>query len=105
MNESKADGFLDETKGKIKRVFGEATGNERVANSGAVDQVKGNAEQTWGNVKDAAHDATHSTTATTTEHDAHATGSNLRENVVSGAEHVKDSVKRGIEDLQTKLDR
>ena len=36
--------------------MGETLGNQKLANQGVADQVKGAAKETWGNVKDAARD-------------------------------------------------
>ncbi len=100
MNETKVEGLYDEAKGKVKQGFGEATGNSSVANSGVTDQVKGHAEETWGNVKDAAHDTTRSSTVDRAEHDVEHTGHNVREGIAHAAESVKDSVERGIDHLK-----
>ncbi len=105
MNESKAEGFFDEAKGKIKQAVGNTFGDEKMANSGATDEVKGHAEQTWGSVKDTAGNLTHSNTATSTEAHAENTGNTLRNDVTSAAEHAKDSIKRGLDHLENKADR
>ncbi len=109
MNDSHIHGTLDEAKGKIKQAFGEATGDQETANSGAFDQIKGHAEQTWGNIKDAAHDLNHSTTADNARVDAYETrveaehtGHNLRDSIVNGAENLKDSIGRGLDNLKHK---
>jgi uncharacterized protein YjbJ (UPF0337 family) len=102
MNESKASGVLDQTKGKIKQAVGETFNNQSLANEGAADQVKGHAKEAWGNVKDAAHNLSHSATATDeklrAEEDAH----DAREHVTSGAASVKESIKHGLDHLQHK---
>ena len=41
MNRDIAAGKFDQVKGKVKQSVGEAVGNDRLANSGTVDQVKG----------------------------------------------------------------
>ena len=46
---------FEQLKGKAKQSVGEALGNQKLANSGAVDQVKGAAQEAWGNAKDAVH--------------------------------------------------
>ena len=38
-------GKVDEGTGKLKQAVGEATGNEKLANKGAAQQVKGHVEQ------------------------------------------------------------
>lgn len=102
MNESHVQGVFDEAKGKLKQAFGEATNDQSTANSGAVDQVKGHSEQTWGDVKDTAHDATHSTRAEETEVRAENTGHNLRDSIVEGAENLKNSISHGLDSLKHK---
>lgn len=107
MNESKAKGIFDEAKGKLKQAVGDTFGDQKMANSGAVDEVKGHAEQTLGSIKDAAHDATHSSTVHRAETDAHAdaanTGHNVRESITNAAEHAKDSISHGIDHLKQKI--
>src|SRR6202021_3346243 len=58
MNTQKVEGKFDQVAGKIKQSVGEAVGNQKLANSGVADQVKGAAKETWGNAKDAAAVAT-----------------------------------------------
>ena len=102
MNDSKAEGSFNELKGKIKQGVGETFNDQSLANEGAADQVKGHAQQTWGSVKDTAHNLTHSDTATheklEAEHDAHET----RNSVTSAFEHAKDSVQHGLDHLTHK---
>ena len=103
MNESKAEGFFDEAKGKLKQAFGEATNNQSVANEGAADQVKGHAEQTWGNVKDTAHDVTHNdTTTTTASPESQHTSNSLRDDITNAAEHTRESINHGLDSLKHK---
>jgi uncharacterized protein YjbJ (UPF0337 family) len=49
----KAEGRLDELKGKVKEKFGQATDNPTKEAEGKVDQVKGKGKQAWGDVKNA----------------------------------------------------
>jgi uncharacterized protein YjbJ (UPF0337 family) len=99
MNESKVDGFFDKAKGKIKEALGDTFNDQSLANSGAADQVKGNAKEAWGNVKDSATNLGHSDTATENEVKAENTGHNLRGDITSGAENLKDSLKRGLDNI------
>ncbi len=104
MNDSKAEGLFDEAKGKLKQAFGETTNNQSVANEGAADQVKGHAEQTWGNVKDTAHDVAHSnstTTATSSAESQH-TSHGLRDDITNAAEHMKEGINHGLDSLKHK---
>ena len=105
MNESNAGGKFDQIAGKIKQGIGEAVGNEKLANEGAAEQVKGHAKEAWGNVKDAASD-THddvnreSSIRTSEERaDAHHEGNHLRDETTSAAERAKDSINRGLDHL------
>lgn len=102
MNDSKADGFFDEAKGKLKQTFGEATNNQSVANEGAADQVKGHAEETWGSVKDTAHNLGNSQTATDTHVAAEQHATNFRDKITNAAEHAKESIQHGLDNLEHK---
>jgi uncharacterized protein YjbJ (UPF0337 family) len=53
MNTDQVSGKFDQAKGKVKQGIGEAVGNQKMANEGVVDQVKGSAKEVYGNVKDA----------------------------------------------------
>ena len=97
MNKSNVSGKVDEIKGKIKQSVGEATGNDRMANSGAADQVKGSAKQVWGDAKDAVRDASNQS-AERTDFEGH----NTRDKVTNMARDVKDSVHDKAEDLRRK---
>jgi uncharacterized protein YjbJ (UPF0337 family) len=54
MNKDTVKGTLDDAAGRAKRQVGEWTGDTQTQVDGAAQQVKGKAEKTWGNVKDAA---------------------------------------------------
>ncbi len=98
MNETKVEGILDQAKGKLKQAFGNATGDEQTANSGAADEVKGHAKETWGNVKDTASDLqTHATS--THELQRESDGHSVRDSITSAAENAKDSISRGLHNL------
>lgn len=103
MNETKAEGLFDKAKGKIKEALGDTFGDQSLANSGAADQVKGNAKETLGNVKDAAHDVIHGNTTKTVGSHVENTGHDARESVTSTAEEVKNSIKRGLDHLEHKI--
>jgi uncharacterized protein YjbJ (UPF0337 family) len=53
----KAEGKLDELKGKVKEGVGDATGNRDLEAEGEVDQTRGKAKQAWGDVKNAGENA------------------------------------------------
>ena len=54
MNKDQIHGKLDQAAGKVKQAVGEGLDDQKMANEGAVQQVKGAAEETWGKAKDAA---------------------------------------------------
>ncbi len=58
MDKDKVKGTMDDAAGRVKRQVGEWTGNTQSQVEGATQQVKGKVEKAWGNVKDAARDAT-----------------------------------------------
>ena len=101
MNTSNTEGVFDEAKGKIKQAVGEATNNQNLANSGAADQVKGHAKETWGNIKDTAGNVGSTTNAKADAHEQHE-GHSLRESITSTAANVKDSISRGLDNLEHK---
>lgn len=108
MNESNVGGKFDQLTGKVKQGVGEALGNEKLADEGAADEVKGHAKETWGNVKDTASDISDSAhanvdseAANSGAHAEHA-GSTLREDITNAAEHAKDSISRGLDHLKGK---
>ena len=106
MNQENVSGKFDQVAGKFKQGLGEAIGNEKLANEGAAQEIKGHAKEAWGNVKDTAKDLGNSAHAKTDAHieeaklDAHRSGDNLRDKVTSAAEHAKDSINRGLDNLK-----
>ncbi len=95
MNRETVEGKFDQLKGKAKQSVGEAVGNSKLANSGAVDQVKGAGKEAWGNAKDAAG---------AVADDAHArsekTGRDVRERMTSTAQNMKDVVNEKAADVK-----
>jgi uncharacterized protein YjbJ (UPF0337 family) len=99
MNKNTAEGKFDQVKGKMKQSVGEAIGNDRLANSGAADQVKGAAKETWGNAKDAAKSV--SDDAHARAEDQHAqTGHDVREKIVSTAQNVKNALSAKVDEIK-----
>ena len=101
MNETKAEGMFDQAKGKLKQAFGDATGDPQTANSGVADQVKGSAKEAWGNVKETAS-GQHGRSAGTRDAQTHSPGHDMREEITSGAENLKNSINRGLQNLENK---
>jgi uncharacterized protein YjbJ (UPF0337 family) len=106
MNQDIAAGKFDQLKGHAKQSVGEAIGNDSLANSGAMDQVKGAAKEAWGNAKDAVHavsDDVHAKAqakhAEAAQH-AEATQHDVREKITSTAQNVKTAVNNKAEDIQ-----
>ena len=99
MKSTYAEGIFDQAKGKVKQTLGETFNNQKLANEGAADQVKGHVEEAWGKVKDAASDISKRKTSEARAHEA-STGHDLREKVTHAAENAKASISRGIDHLK-----
>jgi uncharacterized protein YjbJ (UPF0337 family) len=82
--ETNIKGKYDEVAGKVKQTVGEAVHDDRTANEGTAQQVKGHAEQAWGSVKEAAED-----THEQREHE-------VRERVTSTARNAKENVQDAV---------
>jgi uncharacterized protein YjbJ (UPF0337 family) len=54
--EHTVNGKFNEIAGKVKQTVGETVGNDKLANEGAAQQVKGHVEQAWGTVKGVVED-------------------------------------------------
>jgi uncharacterized protein YjbJ (UPF0337 family) len=106
MNSDTAAGKFDQLKGKAKQSVGEALGNQRLANSGAVDQVKGAVKEAWGNAKDAVHAvAGEAHSCCNTKHseakqNAADIAHDVREKITSTAQNVKNAVSDKAEAIQ-----
>jgi uncharacterized protein YjbJ (UPF0337 family) len=106
MNHDTAEGKFDQLKGKAKQSIGEAIGNDKLANSGALDQIKGAAKEAWGNTKDAVHaiadDARAHASEERAEESQHAdqTAHDVRARLTSTAQNVKDAVSAKAEAIQ-----
>lgn len=96
-SDSTIKGKFDEVAGKTKQAFGDVTGDQSTANKGAAQEVKGHAEQSWGSVKEAAHDTQEreQPREANTAHD-------IREKVTSTAANVKDHIQNAADDLKNK---
>jgi uncharacterized protein YjbJ (UPF0337 family) len=99
MNATKAEGVLDQAKGKVKQAVGETFNNQKLANEGAADQVKGHAKEAWGNVKDAAKDIG-SRHAAEAQVQGERTSHDVRTSVTNAAANAKESINRGIDHMK-----
>ena len=54
MDKNRIKGKVDEAAGRAKRQVGEWTGDTQSQGEGAVQEVKGRAENAWGKLKDSA---------------------------------------------------
>ena len=95
MDKDQVTGKVDQAVGKAKEKLGDAVGNQKLANQGVADQVKGAAKETWGNVKDAAR----------TTHDRHVAenedaASVNRERFTDKVSEMKKKVNDKIDDFK-----
>jgi uncharacterized protein YjbJ (UPF0337 family) len=108
MNTEKVEGKFDQVAGKIKQGVGEAVGNQKLANAGAAEQIKGAAKETWGHAKDAAnavHDDSQERARVEgegfkarAEEKAH----EAREKITSGAQNLKEKVSEKLDDIKSR---
>ena len=56
MDKNRVEGKGKDIAGRVKRQVGEWTGDEKLQDEGAMDQVEGKVQNAWGKVKDAARD-------------------------------------------------
>jgi uncharacterized protein YjbJ (UPF0337 family) len=98
MSTETVSGKFDQLKGQVKQSFGEATGNDRLANEGVADQVKGHVKEAWGNTKDAARSVSRDANTDAEVEHAHAKAEgeraahNVRDGIAHAAHAVKDAV-------------
>lgn len=57
MDKDRVKGTIDHAVGRIKRQVGAWTGDTTAQVEGAAQELKGEAEKTWGKLKDVARDA------------------------------------------------
>ncbi len=106
MNTDKIQGKYDQVAGKIKQGVGEAIGNQKLANAGAAEQIKGVAKETWGNAKDTAavvHDDNQAKAYEKKEDfkvRAEETAHNLRQHITETAQNIKHSVNEKLDDIK-----
>lgn len=106
MNTDKVEGKFDQVAGKIKQRVGEAVGNQKLANAGAAEQIKGVAKETWGHAKDAANAVNADSQAR-----AHVEGESFkvraeekaheaREKITSTAQNIKNKVNEKLDTIK-----
>jgi uncharacterized protein YjbJ (UPF0337 family) len=111
MNKEIVEGKLDKASGAIKQSIGETVGNQKLANAGVADQIKGAAKETWGKAKDVAADSRDNAAAETelkreslkqrVEDAAH----NLRAKLVEETQHAKDTISEKLDEIRDRTDR
>ena len=106
MNTEKIEGKFDQVAGKIKQGIGEAVGNQKLANAGAAEQVKGVAKETWGNAKDTANvvrEDNRARAATKKEdlkYRAEDSAHNAREKTTNTAQNIKEKVNEKLDNMK-----
>ncbi len=60
MDKDRVKGAVNDAAGRVKRQVGEWTGDTNAQVEGTAQQMKGKAQKAWGDVKDAARDASKS---------------------------------------------
>src|SRR6202161_2756703 len=95
MNKDQVTGKVEQAAGKVKQGVGETLGNEKLANQGVVDQVKGAAKETWGNAKDASREAqqSHQKVATDKAHER-------RNKIGQSVQNAKEKANEKIDELK-----
>lgn len=97
MDKDQISGKFDQAVGKAKTKLGDAMGNDKLANQGVAEQVKGAAKETWGNVKDAARTA-HDRHMAETEDSASA----KREGITDKVAEMKKKANEKIDDFKNR---
>lgn len=92
MDKDRVSGKMDQGIGKAKETIGEAVGNQKLANQGVADQIKGAAKETWGNAKDAAR----------TTHDRHM--AEAEDSANANREHITSKIAEMKKKVNAKID-
>lgn len=106
MNTEKVQGKFDQVAGKIKQSVGEAVGNQKLANAGAVEQIKGVAKETWGNAKDTAAVVRDDNAAQAAakrddlKDRAETSAHDMREKIVDSAHNLKEKVNEKLDEIK-----
>jgi len=83
MDRDKVKGKMEDIKGRIKRQAGEWTGDQRLQNEGTRDQIKGKAQNAWGDVKGAG---------------------DVADDVRKSADRMKDDMKRKDREMERDIE-
>jgi len=116
MNKETITGKLDQATGAIKQKAGEMLGNQMLANSGAAEQIKGAAKETWGRTKEAAAERMDAQTQTKTGTSFQASKENVerraeetlkaaRDKIVQTAENAKEGITEEIDSFRDQTHR
>lgn len=111
MNKETVQGKFEQAAGTVKQKVGEAIGNEKLANSGVADQIKGAAKETWGKAKDVAStsasnatidaDADKETLTQRAEEIAH----NMREKLTQATQNAKNTINEKLDEIKDRQDQ
>ena len=104
MNTDQIKGKLQDAIGHIKQGAGEAVGNDKVANEGLADQVKGSTRETWGNVRDAADTGT-TTSRVDVADRTEDTASNTRSTLSEKLHEAKAAINDRIDEFKAEHNR
>jgi uncharacterized protein YjbJ (UPF0337 family) len=99
MAKENIEGGFDKAVGKVKQKVGEATGDQALANRGVAEQVKGSAKQAVGSVKDTTKRIV-KPRATSAKSKTAVAADDLRDDIVAGAEHVKNAIEHGLHRME-----
>ncbi len=100
MNIDQIKGKLQDAIGHVKQGTGEAVGDDKLANEGLADQVKGSARETWGNVKDAASTGSDAAADRSTN-----TAADTRSTLSEKLHDAKNAINDRIDEFKANHDR
>ncbi len=95
MNKTQLSGKTDQLSGSVKQTVGEAIGNDRLANEGAGEQIKGAVKDIAGNAQAAIKDSASKSKSESEEH-----AKELRHGVTDTTQSVKKHINRKIDELR-----
>jgi uncharacterized protein YjbJ (UPF0337 family) len=88
-------GKIAQAVGKVEQSVGERVGNQKLANKGLVNQAKGAAKETWGDVEDTAKQIHESHKKTDSDN-----STQNREKISQSVDNAKDKAKSRIEEFK-----